>query len=184
MRPRRQDDRARRNPLVLAGPLTVLLALISDLLAGGLPEHLGVVVAVAVAVAITRALACGREGGLAAVGGVLLAQPVLHTLLKSAEGSALVDHSEGTTGSAALLLPAVHVVVAVSVSLVVSFGADALRTFLAARHRWQRRLTVPVTSPAPATCAINSRSPDRRLRVEHLVSSLSHRGPPVLAAQH
>lgn len=178
MRLQWRGARLRGGLVTLGAPVTVVLSLVSDLLAGGMPEHLALAVAVAASVAVAQALLTGRDGGLAILSAVLLAQPVLHVLLKAAYDASWVDHPEPGAHPAEFVLLGVHVVLAVATSVAVSFGADILRLARAVLVRWQNVFRVRL----PDAVAAVSRSRGTPFRAGNVLSDISRRGPPLAAA--
>jgi hypothetical protein len=138
-----------RLPLVLGALVTVVAAVVFDVLAGEHPTHTLALAMVALAVAGLRLRLAGRREGLVSVvSGAVVAQPVLHAMAKLDTGA--THHVSG--GLLHVLLadgPGAAVQLAVSAAVVVAVATSGriAQLVLTALRRPARLL---VSGPPPA----------------------------------
>ncbi|TQM09868.1 hypothetical protein [Pseudonocardia kunmingensis] len=159
--------------------VTFVVAVVSDVAAGGRPLHTMTLGLVALAVAGLRLLLAGRHGGLfATIRGAVVAQPALHAATKLLPvppdpDVSLVGHVTAESSTTAL-----HVLVAAVIVAAVA-GAERLFLAVATSHpftRWLRLMWSGARPQPPAPFAEPHPAPPTRR--PHLTPA-PRRGPPV-----
>lgn len=168
-----------RQATVFAASATIVVAVGSDVVAGGHPWHTAALGAVAAVLAVLRLRIAGEHNGLfAAISAALLIQPVLHaatSLSPSNAATVTVGPGHAATEASATVL---HVLVAALIVAVVA-GSEHLFLLVAALAPFTRWLGIllwrPVRLQPPASPPPSPAAPARRWL---FTADIARRGPP------
>ena len=165
-----------RAAVLFAASLTLLVAILADLLAGERPFHTATLAALAVVVAMLRLKLANRHHNLfRAASGAIVAQPALHAATKLLP-TAAENAAPHAAGQAEVSVSLAHVVVAALIVLAVS-GAEQLFALSQPLVRWLRLLTPSIRYPAAPV--VPATAPSAMLAVRWLhIARTPRRGPP------
>lgn len=171
-----------RRVLLLAASATVVVAVGSDVVAGGHPLHTATLGAVAAAIAVLRLRLAGRHNGpFAAISAAILAQPVLHAATKLLpSGTESVAAAPGHAAAEASVT-VLHVLVAALIVCAV-VGVEQLYLLVAALAPLTEWLGLLLWRPLRPQPALSSPPPPvAPARRWSFVAHIPRRGPPAPA---